>query len=84
MNDSEIVPYDQLLLCTGQQYHLAVPTDADVEELVTTSEALQKKIPSVNIVVYCVTSFNFFFHSGSFDLLQFYVLIFTLFFISNT
>ncbi|XP_066929118.1 cilia- and flagella-associated protein 61-like [Clytia hemisphaerica] len=48
INDNEIVPYDQLLLCTGQQYKLTVPTGADVEELVTTSEALQTKLPSVH------------------------------------
>ena len=35
--------YDQLLLCTGKQYKISVPTGADVKQLLTTSEALDIK-----------------------------------------
>ncbi|XP_057303252.1 cilia- and flagella-associated protein 61-like isoform X1 [Hydractinia symbiolongicarpus] len=43
IDGSHKVPYDQLLLCTGEQYHATIPTGADVEQLVTTSEAVQIK-----------------------------------------
>ena len=39
--------YDQLLLCAGAQYHTSVPTGADVDELLTTSEAMDMKRPQV-------------------------------------
>lgn len=32
------VPYDYLVLCCGEQFQNAVPTDADVDTLVTTAE----------------------------------------------
>ena len=41
------MPYDQLLLCTGEQFGVAVPTGADVEKLLTTREALQAGVPQV-------------------------------------
>ena len=39
--------YDQLLLCTGEQYKISVPTGADVKQLLTTIEALDIKRPQV-------------------------------------
>ena len=65
VNGTELVPYDELLLCTGQQFHTAVPTGADVEELVTTSEALRKKLPSVSSYLFM----KFFFFKTSTDTL---------------
>ena len=32
------VPYDYLVLCCGEQYQIAIPSDADVNTLVTTAE----------------------------------------------
>ena len=43
------VPYDHLLLCTGQQFQYPVPTGADINQLVTTSEATKQKLPSVSL-----------------------------------
>lgn len=34
------VPYDHLILCTGQQYRAPCPSDADIKELVTNREIL--------------------------------------------
>jgi len=47
LSNEKEVPYDHLLLCTGQQFQLPVPTGADIASLVTTSEAKQKKQPKV-------------------------------------
>ena len=37
VNNSNSVPYDHLVLCTGQQHQLPMPTDADVDAGVTNS-----------------------------------------------
>lgn len=47
VNGGQKVPYDHLLLCTGQQFYTAVPTGANVDDLLTTSEALMVKLPQV-------------------------------------
>lgn len=39
------VPYDYLILCTGQQFQIPVPTGADITTLVTTSEVAIPKVP---------------------------------------
>lgn len=39
------VPYDYLILCTGQQFQIPVPTGADISTLVTTSEVTIPKVP---------------------------------------
>ena len=39
------VPYDYLILCTGQQFQIPVPTGADISTLVTTSEVAIPKVP---------------------------------------
>ena len=38
------VPYDYLILCTGQQFQIPVPTGADISTLVTTSEVVIPKV----------------------------------------
>ena len=38
------IPYDYLILCTGQQFQIPVPTDADISTLVTTSEVTMPKV----------------------------------------
>ena len=38
------VPYDYLILCTGQQFQIPVPTGADISTLVTTSEVAIPKV----------------------------------------
>ncbi|KAL9958773.1 hypothetical protein ACROYT_G035833 [Oculina patagonica] len=38
------VPYDYLILCTGQQFQVPVPTGADISTLVTTSEVTMPKV----------------------------------------
>ena len=38
------VPYDYLILCTGQQFQIPVPTGADISTLVTTSEVTMPKV----------------------------------------
>lgn len=38
------VPYDYLILCTGQQFQVPVPTGADISTLVTTSEVTVPKV----------------------------------------
>ena len=38
MSEGHKVPYDYLLLCTGQQFTIPIPTGADISTLVTTSE----------------------------------------------
>ena len=35
---SHNVPYDYLILCTGQQYQVPVPSGVDISTLITTSE----------------------------------------------
>ena len=37
VNDGALVPYDHLILCTGQQYQVPLPTEADIEAGVTNS-----------------------------------------------
>ena len=32
VNNSNAVPYDHLVLCTGQQYQLPMPTEADIDQ----------------------------------------------------
>lgn len=39
------VPYDYLILCTGQQFQIPVPTGADISTLVTTSEVAIPIVP---------------------------------------
>jgi len=43
MEGNKKLPYDELLLCCGEQYNMAVPTGADVQMLFTTTEALDLK-----------------------------------------
>lgn len=38
------VPYDYLILCTGRQFQVPVPTGADISTLVTTSEVTMPKV----------------------------------------
>lgn len=38
------VPYDYLILCTGKQFQVPVPTGADISTLVTTSEVTMPKV----------------------------------------
>ena len=38
------MPYDYLILCTGQQFQVPVPTGADISTLVTTSEVTMPKV----------------------------------------
>ena len=38
------MPYDYLILCTGQQFQVPVPTGADISTLVTTSEVTVPKV----------------------------------------
>ncbi|KAK3713004.1 hypothetical protein QZH41_014115 [Actinostola sp. cb2023] len=38
VTDGHKVPYDYLVICTGQQFQIPVPTGADISTLVTTSE----------------------------------------------
>eukprot|EP00794_Sanderia_malayensis_P017621 gene17621-19375_t len=47
INNERHIPYDHLLLCTGQQFQYPVPTGVDITTLATTSEALLKKLPKV-------------------------------------
>lgn len=39
------VPYDYLVLCTGQQFQVPFPTGADISSLVTTSEVPLPQTP---------------------------------------
>ena len=43
LSNGKQVPYDQLLLCTGQQFQYPVPTGADITKLLTTYEAKKDK-----------------------------------------
>ena len=43
MTGGAFVPYDYLILCTGQQFQVPVPTGADISTLVTTSEVMMPK-----------------------------------------
>lgn len=38
------MPYDYLILCTGKQFQVPVPTGADISTLVTTSEVTMPKV----------------------------------------
>lgn len=44
MTGGSFVPYDYLILCTGQQFQIPVPTGADISTLVTTSEVTMPKV----------------------------------------
>ncbi|XP_074649430.1 cilia- and flagella-associated protein 61-like [Tubulanus polymorphus] len=39
VNNASVVPYDHLIVCTGQQYQIPCPNEADITKLVTTAEA---------------------------------------------
>ena len=43
LSNGKEVPYDHLILCTGQQFQYPVPTGVDITSLVTTSEAKKQK-----------------------------------------
>ena len=45
VSEGAFIPYDYLILCTGQQFQVPVPTGADISTLVTTSEVT---IPQVS------------------------------------
>ena len=38
MNGSTIVPYDHLVLCTGTQYQVCAPTEADINRQATNED----------------------------------------------
>ena len=38
VNMNTVVPYDHLIIATGNQYQLPAPTEADVSRLATSSE----------------------------------------------
>ena len=38
VNHRSIVPYDHLVICTGTQFQVPAPTDADISQLVTNNE----------------------------------------------
>ena len=38
VNNKTLVPYDHLILCTGIQYMVPMPTGADISKLVTSAE----------------------------------------------
>ncbi|XP_055458610.1 cilia- and flagella-associated protein 61 [Psammomys obesus] len=42
VSKTEIVFYDHLILCTGQQYQVPCPTDADIHQHLTNREVLEK------------------------------------------
>ena len=44
MTGGSFVPYDYLILCSGQQFQIPVPTGADISTLVTTSEVTMPKV----------------------------------------
>ncbi|XP_068931588.1 cilia- and flagella-associated protein 61 [Petaurus breviceps papuanus] len=53
LSNEKIVPYDHLILCTGQQYQVPCPTGADITKLLTNREIMKDgkqrytgKIPS--------------------------------------
>ncbi|XP_065052089.1 cilia- and flagella-associated protein 61-like isoform X1 [Rhopilema esculentum] len=45
MSNGKRIPYDHLLLCTGQQFQHPIPSGADIKTLITTDEVMKKKLP---------------------------------------
>ncbi|XP_044515434.1 cilia- and flagella-associated protein 61 [Gracilinanus agilis] len=43
LSNEKIVPYDHLILCTGQQYQIPCPTGADITKLLTNREIQEEK-----------------------------------------
>lgn len=44
VSEGAFVPYDYLILCTGQQFQIPVPSGADISTLVTTSEVTKPQV----------------------------------------
>lgn len=70
INGSQKIPFDQLLLCTGRQFHTSAPTGANINNLTTTFEALETIGGYVKQVHHGFTPNNIFTINSAKDCLQ--------------